>query len=322
MTAKRRGSFDEGLNPLGGGAHRLPGLIKRLMQPLGLRLGTFRHHNPIEPRLPSQPTRALAHGPRVSIVTPSYNQVRFLEATILSVLNQCYPNIEYIVQDGGSTDGSVDTLHGYADRLRYWASEPDRGQAHAINLGFRHATGEIMAWLNSDDLLLPGAVDAVVRYFQSHPEVDVVYGHRVVVDEEGREVGRWILPGHSGAALLWRDFIPQETLFWRRRLWERVGSAVDESYSFAIDWDLVVRFHRAGARFARVPRFLGAFRTHEQQKSLAWVEDTGRVEFDRIRRRHIGRPLPSLVARLRSAAYLLRSIAYTWGYELGLLRME
>jgi glycosyltransferase involved in cell wall biosynthesis len=239
-----------------------------------------------------------------------------------SVLEQRYPNIEYIVLDGGSTDGSLDIIRRYAGRLRHWSSQPDHGQAHAINLGFGQSKGEIMAWLNSDDLLLPGAVGEVVRHFQTHPDIDVVYGHRIVIDAQGAEVGRWILPRHSSAALLWRDWVPQETLFWRRRAWEKIGGAVDEGLAFAVDWDLLLRFQRAGVRFARLPRFLGAFRTHPQQKSLAWLEETGRSEFERIRLRYIGQGLPAIVARLASAAYLLRSIGHTCAYRLGVLNIE
>jgi glycosyltransferase involved in cell wall biosynthesis len=294
--------------------------VKQILLPLGLRVGSFQHYDPVPPCLPSEPAEPLTAGPLVSIVTPSFNQAPFIEATIRSVIEQSYPNIEYIVRDGGSTDGTVEILQRYAGRLKHWTSEPDRGQAHAINLGFEHAKGEIMAWLNSDDLLLPGTVDAVVRYFQADPELDAVYGHRIVIDEEGREVGRWILPRHSRAAFLWRDYVPQETLFWRRRLWEQVGSAVDESYGFAIDWDLLQRFHQTGAGLARVPRFLGAFRTHKAQKSLAWIEGTGRAEFERVRRAHLRSRRRRLTARTLGAAYLLRSIGYTWAYEAGWLR--
>src|SRR5262245_51622960 len=132
-----------------------------------------------------------------SIVTPSYNQGRFLETTIKSVVDQLYPHLQYVVQDGGSSDESTSILAQYQSRLTHWETRADRGQAHAINLGFRHAAGDIMAYLNSDDVLLPGTLHYVADFFAKNPQVDVVYGHRVVIDTNDAEVGRWILPRHD-----------------------------------------------------------------------------------------------------------------------------
>ncbi|MBY0113417.1 MAG: glycosyltransferase [Phycisphaerales bacterium] len=294
--------------------------MKNIAKPLGLRLGVFAQHTPVPMRAPSKPVAtAPSHRPRVSIVTPSFNQRRFLEATAESVLGQGYPNLEYVVMDGGSQDGSADYLRSIESRLTAWRSEPDRGQADAINKAFALTSGEIMAWINSDDLLLPGAIDAVVAHFQSHPNVDVVYGQRLVIDHDGREVGRWVLPRHSTSAFLWRDYIPQETLFWRRSLWDRCGSRVDASFQFAMDWELVLRFHEHGARFARLPRYLGAFRTHDEQKSLAQVEKVGRPEFERLRQRYFPNTWSRHWQRAGGAAYLLRSIGYSWLEAAGLV---
>src|SRR5262249_33984020 len=135
--------------------------------------------------------------PVISVVTPSYNQAAFLERTMRSVLDQGYPELEYVVQDGGSWDQTRELLERYRSRLTHAESVKDRGQAHAVNLGFRHTRGEIMAYLNSDDLLLPGSLAYVARFFAAHPEVDVVYGHRVIIDENDGEVGRWVLPPHE-----------------------------------------------------------------------------------------------------------------------------
>ncbi len=297
--------------------------IKRAMLPLGLRLGSFDHYPPrplaVPPRYTAAPTD---NGPAIDIVTPSFQQAPFLERTIQSVLDQGYPRLRYVIQDGGSTDGSADIIRRYAHQLHAWASEPDDGQADAIRRGFERTAGapdDVMAWLNSDDLLLPGALHAVAACFRERPEVDVVYGHRVVVDPDGREVGRWVLPGHRRGALIWRDYIPQETMFWRRRLWDRVGG-IDPGFQFAMDWDLVARFDAAGARFLRLPRFLAAFTTHPDQKSLAVRETVGEAEFARIRDRLAPTAWSRLRFRVASASYLLHSIGYHWAYRTGLAR--
>ena len=166
-----------------------------------------------------------------------------------------------------------------------WKSIKDNGQSQAINLGFANTTGEIMAWLNSDDLLLPGSLALVVDYFNKHPDVDVVYGNRLLINEDDMEIGRWIMPGHDNAVLSWVDYVPQETMFWRRRVWDKVGGGIDESFRFAMDWDLLVRFREAGAKFAHLPHFIGAFRIHQQQKTSASISEIGYQEMDRIRER-------------------------------------
>lgn len=250
--------------------------------------------------------------PIVSIVTPSLNQAIFLENTIMSVLGQHYPKLEYVIQDGGSTDGSAHILETYRSKLTHVESCKDTGQADAINRGFRHAKGEIMAWLNSDDLLLPGAIADVVNYFLKHPEVDVLYGHRININEYGEEVGRRILPPHDNEVLRWTDLIPQETLFWRKRIWEKAGSYIDESYQFAMDWELLLRFREAGAVFVRLPRFLGAFRIHPAQKTLSW-SDVEQQEKRCLYLRYHGRPVEWSETRRHIKYYLLGS---TWRYIL------
>lgn len=265
-------------------------------------------------------TNFLRPAPRISIVTPSFNQGRFLERTIKSVLSQDYPNLEYIIQDGGSTDETVDILEKYDGALKHWESERDNGQAHAINLGFRHARGEIMAYLNSDDLLLPGTLNYVARFFNTHQEVSVIYGHRVIIDEYDREIGRWVLPPHRAEVIRWDDYVPQETLFWRRSIWDNVGGCVDESFRFAMDWDLILRFQNAGATMVRVPRFLGAFRVYEEQKTTSQIETIGIQEINRIREREWGGAIVS--ARLHRAIkyYLLAHIFLHISYRLKIIR--
>jgi glycosyltransferase involved in cell wall biosynthesis len=254
--------------------------------------------------------------PRISIVTPSFRQAAFIERTIQSVLAQEYPDLEYFVQDGASDDGTRVILEKYSDRLTGWDSRPDSGQTQAINRGFARTGGEIMAWLNSDDVLLPGALAYVADYFNRHPEVDVVYGHRILIDESDRQIGRWIMPGHDDGVLAWADYVPQETLFWRRSLWEKAGGRVDESFRFAMDWDLLVRFREAGARFARLPRFIGGFRIHPQQKTSAVINEVGFQEMNRIRERVLGRVPTGGEVRKAVFPYLLKHVATDLGWAM------
>lgn len=247
--------------------------------------------------------------PKLSIVTPSFQQARYLPATLRSVIEQpaTFP-FDYVVQDGGSTDGSTEIIrqHAKSGRLTTWESGPDQGQSDAIARGFAKTSGgpdDLMAWINSDDFYLPGALAFVVDYFARHPEVDAVYGHRILVDEESREIGRWFLPAHDAEVLRLNDFIPQETLFWRRRLWDKVGG-IDPSFQFAMDWDLLLRFQAAGARIVRVPYFLACFRLHSAQKTSAAMRTTGQPELDRLRERSYGRPFPP--QELENSPHLLR----------------
>jgi glycosyl transferase family 2 len=253
--------------------------------------------------------------PPIAFVTPSYNQGPFLQAAIDSVLAQGYPGLDYAVMDGGSTDATTHVLAGYGTRVA-WVSERDAGQADAINKGFARVRGEIMGWLNSDDVLLPGTLAYVGRYFRDHPEIDIVYGHRIIVDEEGREVGRWVLPAHDPAALALTDYIPQETMFWRAAVWQKIGP-LNAGFHYAMDWDFVLRATRAGFRFRRLPRFLGCFRVHAEQKTAQSLALT--AEMDRLREAHFGRPVSQQEISRGLRAYQLRQIACDWGYRLGLL---
>ena len=202
--------------------------------------------------------------PRISVVTPSYNQVEYLEQTIASVLSQGYPNLEYIIVDGGSSDGSVDIIRRYCGGLAYWVSEPDRGQAHAINKGFERATGEVLAWLNSDDLYLPGALRAVGRYFRD-PSVGFLHGNTVNIDKHGKVIGRRRTSVVDLKSLLLFSGLTQPATFWRRSLMNKAGR-LDETLRFCMDFDLWCRM----AQFARIHktrRELCAFRFHEKQKT-------------------------------------------------------
>lgn len=288
------------------------------------RVGVFVQHDPRPLRIPKHYSKSISVStkalPTVSIVTPSFNHGEFLERTINSVISQDYPHVEYIVQDNLSTDQTQDILEQYRSRLARVDSRSDTGQANAINAGFAYSTGVIMAYLNSDDILLPGAIPYVANYFANHPEVDVVYGHRVCIDVNDNEVGRWVLPPHDDRVLVWADYVPQETMFWRRESWEKAGGYIDESFKFALDWDLLLRFRESGAKIARLPRFLGAFRIHHAQKTQAWYEDVGLNEMDRLRLRCHGRSVTWQEVNRNIRSFINASRMYHALYRLGISR--
>lgn len=208
----------------------------------------------------------------VSVVTPSLNQAQFLEATIRSVLEQTHPDVEYLVVDGGSTDGSADIIRRYAGRLAHWVSEADGGQADAVNKGWRRARGEILAYLNSDDLYFPDAVQRIVAYFAQHPDVDLVYGAYQLVDADGHEMGAPVELPDVSLSWLMRHPLPQPTTFLRRRLLERVGF-FDPTLHYVFDWDFWLRAAIAGGRMARLSGPpLAAFRRWDGQKTLNQFE--------------------------------------------------
>ncbi len=300
--------------------HRIRGLRRRLLG----GPGHLRQHPPRALKLPPIPVTAsgpLDRLPVISVVTPNLDGVDFLEATLTSVLGQGYPALEYIVQDGGSRDGSRELIERYTAKLHHVGLERDRGRTHAVNLGFEKSSGEIMAWLSSDDLLLPGSLHWVGRYFLEHPEVDALYGHRILIDQDGMEIGRWVLPRHDDAILSWADYVPQESLFWRRSLWERVDERLDESFRFALDWDLLLRFRDAGARIVRVPHFLGAFRVHPAQQSSSQIHTVGAEEMTLLRERCHGRVVDPREIDRACVPYLLRASVHRLMHRVGIRGM-
>jgi glycosyltransferase involved in cell wall biosynthesis len=209
--------------------------------------------------------------PLVSIITPSYNQGQFLEATILSVFNQDYPCIEYMVVDGASIDDSVEVIRRYADRLAYWVSEPDRGQSHAINKGLTRAKGSILGWLNSDDVLLPGAIHRVVETFTSHDDVDVVYGRLNRIDQYGKVVPTPTLPKDKVEfdrhTALMECMVNQPGCFWRRSIMDKVG-LLNESLHYGLDYEYWTRMLLAGAKFKRLNDTVAKFRLSASSKTV------------------------------------------------------
>jgi glycosyltransferase involved in cell wall biosynthesis len=230
--------------------------------------------------------------PRVSIVTPSYNQGNFLERTLLSVLFQNYENLEYIVVDGQSTDKSQEILAQYQPYIDRVIIEPDDGQADALNKGFKLCTGEIIAYLNSDDCYVHAEViSQVVEQFLQHPEADVVYGQRYWVDAEGRLLRSDPYRPFSAEDFYLSDFIPQECSFWRRSAFEKIGSYVDSHYEFAMDYELFLRFLQQGATFLSVPYHFGLFRYYPDQKSASLWKNRGLPEIARLQQAYLGKTL-------------------------------
>jgi len=239
---------------------------------------------------------------RVSIITPTRNQGQFIGATIRSVLAQDYPAIEYLVIDGDSEDSTRDVIAAYRDRIAYFVSEPDSGQSAAINKGIRASTGDVIMWLNSDDLLTPGAVRIAVEALTKHPDVDVVYSDF------------WSLEGRPGRArrrkawqvdlgeLIKRNIIPQPTAFIRRRLLDRIG-LVDESMHLAMDWDLWLRSAQV-ARLLYLPRpALAVLRDHPEAKTRAYYGRRVAEQLTILDRFYTDSSLPRCVRRQRGISY-------------------
>lgn len=231
--------------------------------------------------------------PKVSIVTPSFNQGQFIEKTILSVLAQDYSNLEYIVMDGGSTDSTSSLLASYNSYIDRAISEKDDGQSDAINRGFQLCSGEIFAYLNSDDCYAnQGVISKVVRYFQEYPNVDVIYGQRYYIDEKGHFHFCYPTRPFNKESLHVSCYIHQECAFWRRSIYEKAGGFVDDSFRFAMDYDLWMRFLKVGATFLAVDDVFGLFRAYENQKSIAQWQKYGLPEIERVYQQYCDRCIP------------------------------
>jgi glycosyltransferase involved in cell wall biosynthesis len=213
----------------------------------------------------------------VSIITPSYNQALYLEQTIQSVLEQDYPHIEYIVVDGGSTDNSTEIIQKHADRLAYWISEKDSGQAEAINKGFARANGEIVAWLNSDDYYMLNTISFAVRCFEQNPDVVMVYGDMLAVNEEGQIINVLKYKQLSLEDLLCFQIIGQPSVFFRRAAVEKTG-VLEPTFHYMLDHHLWIRLAHQG-RILHVPQVWSAARYHPLAKNRARAAEFGREAF-------------------------------------------
>jgi hypothetical protein len=226
--------------------------------------------------------------PRISVVTPVRNSAPYLEAALRSVVDQGYPELEYIVIDGASTDGSVDIIRRYADRMAYWTSEPDAGMYSALNRGFARASGEILGWLTATDILHHGSLRVVASVFSSLPEVEWITGLPTGMTEDGMAVGILPLRRWSRARFLLgaNRYIQQESTFWRRSLWERAGGRVETGRELFNDFELWLRFFRY-ARLHSVRALIGAFRHHPDSRWLLDPE-AARVISEEMLERELG----------------------------------
>jgi len=204
---------------------------------------------------------------RISIIVPSYNQGQFLERTILSILNQNYPNLELVIIDGGSTDNSVNIIKKYEKYIDYWVSEKDRGQSDALNKGFLKATGEIIGWQNSDDIYLPGCFLKVAELFRNSPKVDIIYGNRFDINKEDKIIGRSVFTRFSSVVYRY-DGMPlgTQSVFWRKNLFSKIGM-LDIDFNLAMDYEFFMRAAVRGVRFKNVPYYFGAMRRHDSAKT-------------------------------------------------------
>ncbi len=268
--------------------------------------------------------------PKISIVTPSYNQGRFLERTIISVLNQRYPNLEYIIVDGGSTDESVEIIRKYETHLAYWVSERDQGQSEALNKGFAKCGGEILAWLNSDDMYLPGALLKVAAMFEKHPDAALIYGDYIKVDADDRCIALRRQPSFDYQVCLhaYTIAIQPASLFNRKAFFEVGG--IDRRYDYVMDYDLILRLALYG-RVLHTRKYMAALRVHPTSKTVIRGKLRLPMESRKMRLKYLQRaPLPGELFILRwyyTARLLLRMlnegcIASRFGKDRGNYRLK
>ncbi|MHC4725013.1 MAG: glycosyltransferase family 2 protein [Planctomycetota bacterium] len=204
---------------------------------------------------------------KISIVTPSFNQGRFIEQTIRSILEQNYSNLEYIVMDGGSTDNSVEIIEKYSNKIAYWQSKPDNGQADAITKGFGLASGDILGWINSDDYLLPGALEKIAHSFCENPQAVWLAGRCIRTDEKNNPVYVTVPEKQSTfSMMLWGASFSQPSVFWKKEKYEEIGG-LNPSLCYSFDFDLFLRLNKLGA-VLRIPDYISAFRFHDSSKTV------------------------------------------------------
>jgi len=229
--------------------------------------------------------------PKITIVTPSFNQAHFIEETINSVLSQNYPNLEYIIIDGGSKDNTINIIKKYEKYLSYWISEPDKGQSDAINKGFHRSTGDILHWLNSDDLLVPGALQTIAEYFMNNPDIGCVIGDQEVIDEKGNTLMvRKVVPFHFRTALFTASLVPQPSAPFTREAWLKTGD-LDITLQYQMDFEYYLRMAKKGVKFGIIPKTLSKFRIHSDSKTISGYSDKVKKANIEIQKRYLNNKL-------------------------------
>lgn len=227
--------------------------------------------------------------PKISIITPSYQQGEYIEQTILSVIEQGYPNLEYIIIDGGSTDRSVEIIKKYEKYLSYWVSEPDKGQYEAVQKGFDRSTGQLMAWLNADDMYHKGSLAIVAEIFDTFPQIEWLTGTPTCYDEQGRTVVVNPSPNYTRYDYLQFEvpaLVQQESTFWKRSLWQTAGSYIDQNCRFAADFELWMRFFRTHKPFV-VEALLGGYRFRQSKQKMLDSADIYEQEMRTVIKREL-----------------------------------
>lgn len=246
--------------------------------------------------------------PKISIVTTNLNQKEFLEATIVSVLSQNYPNLEYIVIDGKSNDGSIEIIEKFQDKLSFWCSEKDNGLYHALNKGFGLATGDILMWINSDDMLHQGSLLNVAEIFNTFPQVDWITGINISFDENGRIIGADRAKGFSKYDFYTgnHQWLQQESTAWRRELWEKAGSRLNTDYNYASDFELWVRFFRF-AKLYPCDVLIGGFRMRSNNQISLNAINKYEDEVSKI----IEQEKLIISSKVRNTIFILKGISIT-----------
>ncbi|QWD74388.1 glycosyltransferase [Polynucleobacter sp. TSB-Sco08W16] len=246
--------------------------------------------------------------PSISIVTPSFNQAPYLEKTIQSVLHQNYPNLEYVIIDGGSTDGSVEIIQKYSEDLHYWISEPDTGHANALNKGFEKTSGEIMGWLNSDDMYFPGCFNTISEIFDKYPNVNWISGLTSAWNNVGSVINVQGSQKNIFDFLLGRfGWIQQESTFWRRSIWNKAGAKMDESTKLAIDGELWTRFFLHDQLYS-VFSTLGGYRVTGSNRAFSNSDETVKETIEAIKKMRLKVDSTTMNIVLKLEAYLSKNM--------------
>ncbi|MGA9070377.1 MAG: glycosyltransferase family 2 protein [Terracidiphilus sp.] len=266
--------------------------------------------------------------PKISVVLPSFNQAKYLELTLRSILDQQYPNLELIVIDGGSKDESPEIIRKYQEHMKFWCSEPDGGHPEGLIKGFSHATGEILCFLNSDDLFEPGVLNEVGEYFSAHPDVDVVYGDTTWIDAEGKPLRvHKEIPFNRFLWTYTYNYIPGMSTFWRRGIYDKVGG-VTTTYRLAFDADLWIRFSHAGAKIRHVARQWSCMRFYPEQNNRRLRAQSDRDDIEIRSRYWKNHAVPKTYFLRRKIALGLRILwrlltgCYGFGYQRHMEKLE